>query len=228
MLAAMMSLSTPERGLLGHSPAAEPFNSLRTPSICDAARFRQCLIGALKSRGPLGDCVHVHGIRAYTNSTLILQEDGLAGAAVRDGELFSLFSHTLNPHRPCLSRLVQAAVDLGAWRLDAFDTELPRMYVSCGFRAVARMGFDVTSAPGGWDYEFFSKYAGGRPDVVFMVHQSVDSRAIRGLETMSEWVPRVEAYADGIRSQYSAMLSISGRCPLCPLMSAADSPRPTR
>jgi hypothetical protein len=62
-----------------------------------------------------------------------------------------------------------AAVALGnvTW-LNGFDTILPGIYSGLGFHAVARVPFDDQYAPPGWDLGAYSKFNGGRPDVVFM------------------------------------------------------------
>jgi hypothetical protein len=62
------------------------------------------------------------------------------------------------------------AVKEGGRRLDCYDTVLPQLYSSAGFKAVARVRFDEEYKPPGWDYDTFKAFNNGRPDVVGMVY----------------------------------------------------------
>ena len=62
------------------------------------------------------------------------------------------------------------AVELGARRLDAFDTVLPTIYSQNGFRVVARVKWVDEFAPDNWDKTTFSPWNKGEPDVVYMIY----------------------------------------------------------
>ena len=66
--------------------------------------------------------------------------------------------------------MLQAAVQMGGKKLDAFNTYLPAIYTTVGFRPVARVPWDEAQAPPGWDKKTFSKFQNGEPDVVMFVY----------------------------------------------------------
>ena len=74
------------------------------------------------------------------------------------------------------------------------------MYSNAGFRAVARLPFDEKYAPEGWSKETFGKFNGGKPDVVFMVHDP---------DRASHYKPgdgkAVSTYDEGIKAQHDAL-----------------------
>jgi hypothetical protein len=72
------------------------------------------------------------------------------------------------------------AVQQGGRRLDCFDTALPTIYSAEGFRAVARTPFDDNDKPDGWNEDDFKAYHGGKPDVVFMVHDAQAGPYVKG------------------------------------------------
>jgi predicted ABC-type ATPase len=74
------------------------------------------------------------------------------------------------------------------------------MYSQSGFRAVARLPFDDKYAPPGWSKETFGEFNGGRPDVVFMVHDPDRAKAYQPGDGV-----RVASYDDGIKAQKDAL-----------------------
>ena len=73
-------------------------------------------------------------------------------------------------------------------RPDCFDTVLPDMYADAGFVPVARLAWNDDYAPGGWDYQLFGTFNGGRPDVVFMAY---DPNRVGGI-----YIPGAGEYVD--------------------------------
>jgi len=98
-----------------------------------------------------------------------LSQDKKAGYAVHDDDIVSLFRHP-EAQKGVAGRALEHALKNGGRRLDCFDTVLPHLYSEKGFRAVARLPFDPKYQPENWDEKAYSKWNGGRPDVVFMVH----------------------------------------------------------
>lgn len=76
--------------------------------------------------------------------------------------------------------MIRQATALGGHRLDCFDTVLPALYADAGFVPVARLAWNDEYAPGGWDYQLFDTFNGGRPDAVFMAY---DSDRVGGIYT---------------------------------------------
>ena len=98
-----------------------------------------------------------------------LSQDKKAGYAVHDDDIVSLFRHP-EAQKGVAGRALEHALKNGGRRLDCFDTALSYLYSEKGFRAVARLPFDPKYQPENWDEKAYSKWNGGRPDVVFMVH----------------------------------------------------------
>ncbi len=180
----------------GH--AAFPIIPLRD-GLAAASCFRDCVIRAKESHGPVGNCLHVYSSLEYAMMRLFLDPEGLAGFALNGSELVSVFSHHHRNPRRTLRNLVGLAVQLGGTRLDAFDTVLPTLYGACGFAQVARLAWSDKHAPEGWDHQSVIQFNGGRPDVVFMVHGANPGR-----------VHRVQTYEEGIRAQFQALDELLG------------------
>jgi hypothetical protein len=66
--------------------------------------------------------------------------------------------------------MLEAAVEAGGRKLDAFDTYLPKIYETVGFRPVSKIAWDDEFAPPGWDKEVFKDSNNGEPDVIFFVY----------------------------------------------------------
>ena len=100
---------------------------------------------------------------------LLLQKasDGASGFALKpNGDIISGFSSGGN----AVASMLEAAVAAGGTKLDAYDTVLPEIYASHGFRAVARVKWDDAEAPEGWDKALYREFNGGESDVVLMVY----------------------------------------------------------
>ena len=140
-------------------------------------------ISKLKENNPYAPSVYVYSPEEYGNMRMFLTEDGTAGVAIKDGdEMVSGFVHGDSPHKGAFRSVLSAAIAEGGVRGDAFDTILPHLYAQEGFVPVARQKFADEFAPEGWNYDTFSKYNGGRPDVVFLQYkpERVDSKYVPG------------------------------------------------
>jgi len=105
----------------------------------------------------------------YVGTRLFMTEDGLAGFGVKaDGDIISVFRHENGPQGVGRS-LVANAVAQGGYRLDAYDTVLPKIYAKEGFVPIARVKFDGAFVPN-WDRNLYREFNNGEPDVVFMAY----------------------------------------------------------
>lgn len=100
-----------------------------------------------------------HSLADFNAMHCYLSADERCGFAVtEDGELTCLFASRGNG-----DATVEAAVALGARKLDCFDGVLPGLYRRHGFVPVKRVPWAPECAPAGWPEEL------GTPDVVYMV-----------------------------------------------------------
>lgn len=148
----------------------------------------------LKVSNRFASSVHVYSDDEYANMRLFVTDDGRSGIALNDDEIVSAFSHRDSKYPGVAKSMLAVAVQQGGRRLDCFDTALPRIYSEAGFVPVARLKWNDDYAPDGWNYDVYSRYNGGRPDVVFMAHDpaALDSRYAPGAGHY------VDSYDDGI------------------------------
>ena len=161
----------------------------------DADLYRQQM-EQLKVSNRFASSVHVYNTGQYENMRLFVTDDGRSGIALNDDEIVSAFSHRDSKYPSAAKSMLAVAVQQGGRRLDCFDTALPRIYSEAGFVPVARLKWNDDYAPDDWNYTVYSRYNGGRPDVVFMAHDhaALDSRYVPGSG------PYVDSYGDGINA----------------------------
>jgi hypothetical protein len=133
-----------------------------------AAQAFSAAIRASKENNAHGAAVYVYG--DYAGMRMFLTEDHLAGIALKGDDTVSVFNTRGSPHKKAGVHLVRLAVQLGGRRLDAFDTVLPEIYAQAGFSVAARLPWDESQAPEGWDKAVFERWNNGTPDVVFMAY----------------------------------------------------------
>lgn len=163
-----------------------------------ASAFRRALIRGMKSQGPWGLCVEVKSLKTYMNQSedpeapkiarLVLAEGARSGFAItEDGAIVSAFSMKGAPlvegkelkankegkFPTSVSAMLMLAVQMGGRHMDCFDTVLPALYSTTGFRAVSRCAFSWEYRPTGWTTKTTKQYGAfnnGSPDVVFLVY----------------------------------------------------------
>ena len=138
--------------------------------------------------GRFASSVWVYDEEDYRKMRLFTGRYGECGYALKEGdsgelEIVSVFSMpkknlsaiskiTDEDMEGIESRVSQSmllsAIANGGRILDCFDTVLPQLYASVGFKEYDRASWDEEQKPAGWDYETYADYNGGRPDVVFM------------------------------------------------------------
>lgn len=135
----------------------------------DAGVYREQML-KLAHKNSYAASVHVYDEDEYRQMRLLVTDDGKAGVALNDDEIVSAFGHKDCAYPKAVQSMIHQATRLGGRRLDCFDTILPTLYADAGFVPVARLAWNDDYAPDGWDYQQFSRFNGGRPDVVFMAY----------------------------------------------------------
>lgn len=133
-----------------------------------AAKLYHRLISEAQGANKAGAAVYVYEQPEYGDMRLFLTEDGLSGFALKGDDIVSVFKHPNSQDRGVAVSLARLAVWAGGRRLDAFDTILPRLYSTAGFRVSTRMKWNDEYAPANWDKKEFAAFNNGEPDVVFM------------------------------------------------------------
>jgi len=149
----------------------------------------------------LGSQVEIKSAEDLSGYNLFRTEAGSGFAIKPDGDIVAVFASPNEPKGGSFAML-QAAVQAGGTKLDAFDTYLPEIYEAVGFRPVARLPWNDEFAPPNWDKKAFAKYSKGEPDVVFFVH---DPEYFGGAKD----VPVVTDYDDAVRLQDEALGAVT-------------------
>jgi len=136
----------------------------------NAATYNADMVAAM-AENPAGAQVEIKSAEDLSGYNLFRTEAGSGLAIKPDGDIVAVFASPNEPPRGSYAML-QAAVQAGGKKLDAFDTFLPKIYESAGFRPVARLPWNDEFAPPGWDKKVFSEHNNGEPDIVFFVHDS--------------------------------------------------------
>src|SRR5574337_1664904 len=129
---------------------------------------------------------------------MFLADGGRTGFALKGDDIVSVFNHDRSVRRAA-DAMLELAIAEGGKRLDAFDTVLPVIYGSHGFRAVARVKWDDSQSPSGWNKSRYADFNHGEPDVVLMAYDP---------EHFSGYSPTdgpVMAYDDAVHAQEAAV-----------------------
>ena len=123
-----------------------------------------------------------------------------SGFAIKpDGDIVAVFASQSEPRGGSYA-LLQAAVQAGGKKLDAFNTYLPKIYSRVGFRPVARIPWNDEFAPPNWDKDTFRKFSDGEPEIYFFVHDPF-------YYGESVEVPLVQEYDAAVELQNQALQS---------------------
>ena len=144
-----------------------------------AHEFHSAISDAAEAH-PNGSSVTVYSPSDYSKMRLFMTPNRDAGYALKGDDIVSVFKAPDAPYQNFGQTALQHAVENGGRRLDAFDTALPAIYSKAGFKTVARTPFSDEYAPHGWDYNAYSQYNGGRPDVLYMVHDPENAVPLKG------------------------------------------------
>ena len=103
------------------------------------------------------------------NSNLYRTEFGGGFVIKPDGEIVGVFNKPGSPSGSSYA-MMQFAVEQGGKKLDAFNTFLPKVYETIGFKPVSRVKWDDAFAPEGWSKETFKEFNNGEPDLILYVY----------------------------------------------------------
>ena len=171
-------------------------NINQVDSASSAAAYNADMVSSMSGH-KLGAQVEIKSAEDLAEASLFRTESGSGFAIKPDGDIVAVFASPNEPKGGSYSML-QAAVQAGGKKLDAFDTYLPDIYESVGFRPVARLPWNDEFSPAGWDKSAFLEYNNGEPDVVFFVH---DPKYFGGAKD----VPVVTDYDDAVQLQNEAL-----------------------
>lgn len=111
--------------------------------------------------------VDIKSVDDLANMELFQSGNG-AGFAIDNGDVVAVYGSPQS--KGSAYAMIQAAIEAGGTKLDAFDTYLPDIYETVGFRPVARIKWDESQKPDGWDKKVFEKFNNGEPDVVWFAY----------------------------------------------------------
>jgi len=203
-------------GLLVLTPRADSLTryqaaGLNVPTIREvpaqqsAAQYNADMTEAMKGH-EFGAQVEIKSPEDLAQARLFRTEDGSGFAIKPDGDIVAVFAGKGSAKGSAYSML-QAAVAAGGRKLDAFDTYLPKIYETAGFRPVARLPWNDEFAPPDWDKKTFADYNGGEPDVVFFVY---DPNYFGGAKN----VPVFDDYGDAVAEQERVLQSMMAPAPV--------------
>ena len=142
----------------------------------------------------------------------LYQTDDDAGFALKpDGDIVAVYSGASEPRNGLFS-VLQAAIDQGGRKLDAFNTMLPKVYQTVGFKPVARVKWNDEFAPKppfaakAWDKETYKEFNNGEPDIVLMVY---DPDHFGGVDMAS--VPRFDDFDEAAAIQNAEVERLAPR-----------------
>ena len=193
----LLTFSPDQNALTQYQSASLSLPVIRqVDSAANAAAYNADMTQAMASNSMAAQ-VDIKSPEELADARLFRTESGSGFAIKPDGDIVAVFASANEPRRGSYAML-QAAVQAGGKKLDAFDTYLPDIYERVGFRPVARLPWNDEFAPDNWDKNTFKKHNNGEPDIVFFVH---DPDYFGGAKD----VPVVKEYADAVALQDKAI-----------------------
>lgn len=172
----------------------------------EGAKTFNAAIASAKASAKFGAAVHVYEPDEYKGMRLFLTPDGKNGFALKGDDIVSLFKNSNAAGVAGVS--LKLATEQGGRRLDAFDTALPFIYAKAGFTPVARLKWNETYKPDGWDKATFKEFNHGEPDVVFMTYSGPSRQTYTPGAS-----PYVNDYDAGTAAQLKSQPSVQGYTP---------------
>ena len=145
-----------------------------------------------------GEFVFLRDVEIYQNSQNFLLGNGIAGFAIRDGEMISVHKNNQKAKetgvKHILPKIVRTALKNGACFGDCYDEFLANYYMKSGFIAVAKIEFDkLEDNPDTWEYDKF-----GKPDVFLLMRGVKDVAELDRLQAKGE-IQGYDAVKDSIK-----------------------------
>lgn len=188
-------------------------------SSANAENYNQAMRRSLANE-PTAPQVEIKSPQELANMRLFQTESGSGFAIKNDGDIVAVYASPNEPPRGSYSML-EAAVEAGGRKLDAFNTYLPKIYETVGFRPVSKLPWNNEFSPPGWDKNVFDEYNKGEPDVVFFVYDpdyvgeggaaklkysdSYDEAVAVQNKEMARIKPRVDEVLEGIKPEGMAL-----------------------
>ena len=171
-----------------------PINSYKELAVGDeeqTASFITAFRASNEANGKLAAQVYEYTPEEYKQMRLHIAENGKSGFAIKeDGDIVSVFSSEKHGSYAAM----KLAIENGGYKLDCFDTFLPRYYKKFGFKEVRREKWNEKYKPKNWDKEFFKQYNNGEPDVIYMELDRTPKTPKQPIqETIPEPKPQVES-----------------------------------
>ena len=173
-------------------------------SVSNAAAYNAEMKAALRGN-PTAPQVEIKSPDELSGMSLFKTDAGSGFAIKPDGDIVAVYATPDEPRGGSYAML-QAAVEAGGRKLDAFNTYLPGIYETVGFRPVAKLKWNDEYAPPGWDKEVFKKFQNGEPDVAFFVYDP-DYTGKNGVAN----VPYVDDYDDAVALQNAEVRKLEPR-----------------
>ena len=184
-------------------------------SSANAENYNQAMRRSLANE-PTAPQVEIKSPQELANMRLFQTESGSGFAIKNDGDVVAVYASPNEPPRGSYSML-EAAVEAGGRKLDAFDTYLPKIYETVGFRPVSKLPWNNEFSPPGWDKKVFAGHNNGEPDVVFFVYDpdyvgkngaaklkysdSYDEAVAVQDKEMARIKPRIDEVTEGIKPE---------------------------
>ena len=203
------NLSKQDQGRLNSLGVSTP-DYYELPQTIEAANVFEQSIKRSKEQNPFGASVYVYTPAEYQHKRLFLTKDGKTGFAVADdGDIVSVFNTKGSGRRASTVSMLLLAVENGGTKLDAFDTILPQLYSSVGFRPSSRTAWNDDFAPPGWNKELFSDYNQGEPDVVFMHYDPESTEVFEQLS--GPYNPEDQVRTSLLRDEYDDAVALQAQ-----------------
>ena len=142
-------------------------------STPDAAQLYRSKALEFKKDNPFHASLTVYDAEKYEGQRIFMSEDGHSGFVLKDtgdgthNEVVTVFSTKSAPKGAAYQMMAQS-VGEGGSKLDCYNTVLPSIYSSVGFREYDYRDWDDQYKPDDWDYDTYSSYNNGRPGIVLM------------------------------------------------------------
>jgi hypothetical protein len=134
----------------------------------NAEKYHQDMVDAM-SKNEYGAQVEIKKPEDLQKYRMFRTANGSGFAIKDDGDIVAVFASPTELKNSSYAML-QAAIQAGGLKLDAFNTFLPEIYQAVGFKPESRMSWNEDYIPPAWDKKTFKKWQDGEPDVVYFAY----------------------------------------------------------
>lgn len=145
-----------------------------------------------------GEFVFLRDVEVYQKSQCFLLGNGIAGFAIRDGEMISVHKNNKKAQesevRHILPKLCRCAIKNGAMFCDCYGEWLANYYMKSGYIVAAKIEFDkLEDNPDTWEYHKF-----GKPNVYLLMRGVKNVEELDRLKANNE-IQGFDAVEDAIK-----------------------------